>query len=70
MLIPRNIIEEIAQRNDITEVVGAYVRLQRSGSNLVGLCPFHSEKTPSFTVFPADNHFYCLARRRRAIALS
>lgn len=59
MLIPRNIIEEIAQRNDITEVVGAYVRLQRSGSNLVGLCPFHSEKTPSFTVFPADNHFYC-----------
>ena len=59
MLIPRNIIEEIAQRNDIVEVVGAYVRLQRSGSTFKGLCPFHSEKTPSFTVFSADNSFYC-----------
>ncbi|MGI6167905.1 MAG: DNA primase [Eubacteriales bacterium] len=59
MLIPRNIIEEIAQRNDILEVVGSYVRLQRSGSTFKGLCPFHSEKTPSFTIFPADNSFYC-----------
>lgn len=58
-LIPREIIEEIRDRNDIEEVVGSYVRLKRAGSNFSGLCPFHSEKTPSFTVFPATRSFYC-----------
>jgi DNA primase len=57
--ITRNIIEEIIQRNDISDVVGSYVKLQRAGSNSKGLCPFHSEKTPSFTVFPATASFYC-----------
>ena len=46
-------------RNDIETVVGAYVSLKRAGSNLKGLCPFHSEKSPSFTVYPNDNSFYC-----------
>ncbi len=46
-------------RNDIETVVGAYVTLKRAGSNLKGLCPFHSEKSPSFTVYPNDNSFYC-----------
>ncbi len=59
MQITRNIIEEIIQRNDISDVVGSYVKLQRAGSNSKGLCPFHSEKTPSFTVFPATASFYC-----------
>ena len=57
--IPREIIDEIVYRNDIAEVISSYVTLKRAGSNLNGLCPFHSEKTPSFTVFPATKSFYC-----------
>ena len=58
-MIPREIIDEIIHRNDIEQVVGAYVSLKRAGSNFNGLCPFHNEKTPSFTVFPATKSFYC-----------
>ena len=46
-------------RNDIESLIGSYVSLKRAGSNLKGLCPFHSEKSPSFTVYPQDNSFYC-----------
>lgn len=59
LMIPREIIDEIVYRNDIEHVIGSYVTLKRAGSNLNGLCPFHSEKTPSFTVFPATKSFYC-----------
>jgi len=59
MAIPREIIEEIIYRTDIEQLVGSYVNLKRTGSNLSGLCPFHSEKTPSFTVTPAKKMFYC-----------
>ncbi len=59
MAIPREVIEEILYRTDIEELVGSYVTLRRSGSNLTGLCPFHSEKTPSFSVSPAKKFFYC-----------
>ena len=58
-MIPREVIDEILSRNDIESLIGSYVSLKRAGSNLKGLCPFHSEKTPSFTVFPKDNSFYC-----------
>ena len=58
-MIPRAIIDEIVYRNDIEQVISSYVTLKRAGSNFNGLCPFHSEKTPSFTVFPATNSFYC-----------
>lgn len=58
-MIPREIIEEIRDRSDIEEVIGTYVTLKRAGSNKNGLCPFHGEKTPSFTVFPATRSFYC-----------
>ncbi|MBQ9086857.1 MAG: DNA primase [Clostridia bacterium] len=58
-MIPRQIIDEIIFRNDIEQVIGSYVTLKRAGSNLNGLCPFHNEKTPSFTVFPATKSFYC-----------
>ena len=58
-VIPREIIDEIVFRNDIVEVVGSYVTLKRAGSNFSGLCPFHNEKTPSFTVFPATKSCYC-----------
>lgn len=59
MAIPREIIEEIIYRTDIEQLVGSYVSLKRTGSNLSGLCPFHSEKTPSFTVSPGKKMFYC-----------
>lgn len=59
MKLPKNILDEIEARSDIVDVVGSYVTLQRAGSNLRGLCPFHSEKTPSFIVYPASNSFYC-----------
>ena len=58
-MIPREIIDEIVYRSDIEQVIGSYVTLKRAGSNLNGLCPFHSERTPSFTVFPATRSFYC-----------
>ncbi len=57
--IPQNIIEDIKYRNPIEDVVTQYVTLSKAGSNLKGLCPFHSEKTPSFTVYPASSSFYC-----------
>ena len=59
MRIPREIIEEIVYRSDIEQIIGSYVTLKKSGSGLVGLCPFHSEKTPSFSVNTKDKFFYC-----------
>ena len=59
MRIPPEIIEEIKFRNDIETVVSSYVNLKPAGSNLIGLCPFHSEKTPSFTVFKNTQTCYC-----------
>ena len=58
-MIPEDIIHEIKYRNDIETAVSQYVNLKRRGKNLVGLCPFHSEKTPSFTVYPENGSFYC-----------
>ena len=57
-MIPRQFIEELKARCDLEEVIGSYIPLKRAGANMSGCCPFHSEKTPSFTVFP-DKHFYC-----------
>jgi len=58
-MIPDAIVEEIKYRNDIEDVVSSYVTLKRAGSNLNGLCPFHSEKSPSFTLFTSSKNFYC-----------
>ena len=58
-MISKETIEQVLIRNDIETLIGSYVNLKRAGSNLKGLCPFHSEKTPSFTVYPAENSFYC-----------
>ena len=58
-MIPREIIDEILYRNDIEQVIGNYVTLKRAGANMNGLCPFHNEKTPSFTVFGGSRSFYC-----------
>lgn len=59
MIISPEIIDDIKFRNPIEDVISSYVVLKRAGSNLNGLCPFHSEKTPSFTVFPSTQSFYC-----------
>ena len=58
-MISKETIDQVLMRNDIVSLVSSYVSLQRAGSNMKGLCPFHSEKTPSFTVYPQDNSFYC-----------
>lgn len=54
-----NFISELVARNDIETVVSQYVSLKRAGRHLKGLCPFHNEKTPSFTVFPDTNSYFC-----------
>lgn len=58
-MIPDNIIEKIKDQNDIVDVISEVVRLKRSGRNYVGLCPFHSEKTPSFSVSSEKQIFKC-----------
>jgi DNA primase len=58
-LIPQEIIQEVIDTAKIEEVVGEVIQLKRRGTNLIGLCPFHNEKTPSFTVSPSKNIFKC-----------
>jgi len=58
-MIDSNFLEKIREETDIISIVSQYVPLRRSGKNYVGLCPFHQEKTPSFTVSPERNMFYC-----------
>ena len=59
MLYPEQLIEEVRIRNDIVEVISGYVKLEKKGKSYLGLCPFHSEKTPSFSVEPTKQFFYC-----------
>ena len=59
MAFPPSFIDELVARNPIEEVVGQYVTLKRSGSNMFGLCPFHGEKTASFSVAPDKGIYYC-----------
>ena len=59
MAFPAAFIDELIQRNPIEDVVGQYVSLRRSGSNMFGLCPFHGEKTASFSVAPDKGMYYC-----------
>lgn len=59
MAIPNQVIQEIMDKVDIVDVVSRYVHLKKSGSSIVGLCPFHNEKTPSFHVSPDKQLYYC-----------
>ncbi len=59
MYYSEEFIEEVRQRNDIVDIVSSYVNLKRSGSNFIGLCPFHNEKTPSFSVSGQKQMYYC-----------
>lgn len=59
MYYPDEVIEEVRTRNDIVDVVSQYVNLKRKGANYFGLCPFHNEKSPSFSVSPSKQMYYC-----------
>lgn len=59
MRIPDDFMQELKMRSDITDVVSSYVNLKRRGKNMVGLCPFHGEKTPSFNLYPENGSFFC-----------
>ena len=58
MYYPEEVIEEVRTRNDIVDIVSQYVNLQKKGSNYFGLCPFHNEKSPSFSVSPQKQMYY------------
>ena len=64
MAFPQSFLDELTARSDIVDVVGSYVQLTRKGSNLFGLCPFHSEKTSSFSVSPDKQIYYCFGCKR------
>lgn len=59
MALPEDFLQELRFKNNISDVISGYVNLRRRGRNMVGLCPFHGEKTPSFTVYPETDSFYC-----------
>ena len=59
MYYPDELIEEVRLKNDIVDVVSGYVKIQKKGSSYFGLCPFHNEKSPSFSVSPGKQMFYC-----------
>lgn len=59
MAIPQSVLDEIKYKSDIESVISSYITLKRRGKNLIGLCPFHGEKTPSFTIYPENGSFYC-----------
>ena len=59
MAIPQQFIQELLTRADVVEIVGRYVPLKKTGANFSGLCPFHSEKSPSFTVSPSKQFYHC-----------
>ena len=69
-MISQNTIQQILNRIDILDVVGAFVKLKRRGSNYLGLCPFHNEKTPSFTVSPSKELYKCFGCGRSGNAVS
>lgn len=59
MYYPDELVEEIRSRSDVVDIISGYVRLQKKGNNYFGLCPFHNEKSPSFSVTPGRQMFYC-----------
>ena len=58
-MIPQSFITDLLNRVDIVDVVGRYVQLKKGGANFMGLCPFHNEKSPSFTVSPTKQFYHC-----------
>src|SRR5882757_736356 len=69
-MIPQETIQQILSRIDIIEIVGGFVKLKKRGTNYLGLCPFHNEKTPSFTVSPAKEIYKCFGCGRSGNTIS
>lgn len=69
-MIPESYIQELLARVDVADVVGRYVQLRKGGANLIGLCPFHNEKSPSFTVSPAKQFYHCFGCGAHGSAIS
>ena len=59
MAIPQSFIQELLARADVVDIVGRYVQLKKGGANFMGLCPFHGEKSPSFSVSPSKQFYHC-----------
>ena len=59
MALPDSFIQDLKLKTDINDIISTYVTLKKRGGTYVGLCPFHNEKTPSFTVYPDTQSFYC-----------
>src|SRR5687767_7517796 len=69
-MIARETIQQILNRLDIVEIIGGFVKLKKRGTNYLGLCPFHNEKTPSFTVSPAKEIYKCFGCGKSGNAIS
>ena len=69
-MIPQSFIQDLLNRIDIVEVVGNRVQLKKAGANFLGLCPFHTEKTPSFTVSPVKQFYHCFGCGRHGSAIT
>lgn len=59
MAIPQSFLQELVARADVVEIIGRYVPLKKAGANFMGLCPFHGEKSPSFSVSPTKQFYHC-----------
>jgi DNA primase len=70
MAIPQSFIQELVSRADIVEIVGRSVQLKKGGANYMGLCPFHSEKSPSFSVSPSKQFYHCFGCGKNGNAIS
>ncbi len=69
-MIPQSFIDDLLQRVDVVEVVGRHVKLRKGGANLMGLCPFHNEKSPSFSVSPTKQFYHCFGCGAHGTALT
>jgi DNA primase len=70
MTIPQTFLQELIARADVVEIVGRYVQLKKGGANFMGLCPFHGEKSPSFSVSPAKQFYHCFGCGKNGNAIS
>ena len=70
MAIPNDFIQELISRTDVVDIVGQHVQLKKGGANLMGLCPFHNEKSPSFTVSPSKQFYHCFGCGKNGNAIS
>jgi DNA primase len=68
--IPQSFIQELVARADVVEIVGRYVQLKKGGANFMGLCPFHGEKSPSFSVSPAKQFYHCFGCGKNGTVIS